>query len=191
MPESQPPDSNQNPYAPPRSDITAPRTDDRLKPRDHASMAIGIFLCAFWPAVFGLVVGSMAGHGGMLVTFLLVTLLTVGICWSKREIYAAIGKGLIILGLLSIIPIIPMIVGTILIRVVTGNTIGEVMGIDDDAQGKPRYLSFWQSGTTTALMAACYLTVAGILGMALQKQKNTSKLEPITARSEEDGAEPQ
>ena len=174
-------EENQNPYAPPRSglDSQAPEVvEDPSGPRDHTTMGFGLCFCAFWPIVFGLIVGSVPGHGGMLAALFLITLVALPVCWWNRRFYSILGKGMLTLGFLSMIPIIPTLLGMLLMWLVTGNTLSEVMGIAHDGD-RPRYLSFWQAGIVTLLMGICYITLAVTLGSMMSVRERTTDPVPI------------
>lgn len=128
-------------------------------------MGFGIVLCAGWPMLFGIMLSNDSGRYGILCAAVLVAVPTLWICWSRRAVYSALSSGLLILGVLSIIPILPIFLGTRLIEFVTNGHLDQVTG-GDTGIGYP--LSFWQASAVTVLFSVCYIITAGSIGSLIQ-----------------------
>lgn len=115
------PESDQ-PYLPPTSDITLPTEADAAPAIPHdikVMMVIGIMLCAGWPLFFGAkLISHPAGGPGLFVAVLLMSAATwKGFAAHPRR-FRALALGLLILGLLSLIPFLPLMLGGLLLYLV-------------------------------------------------------------------------
>ena len=106
------------PYLPPTSDITLASEPEKKPDIPHSTkvmLVIGILLCAGWPLYFGsLLIRRPWGGPGLVVMVLVLSVITWWILSAHPRRFHALAIGLLILGLLSLFPFLPVMLGIFL-----------------------------------------------------------------------------
>lgn len=110
-----------NPYTAPRADIGTgrdPVANPGTSPETQAVMVFAMALSAGWPLYFGFLLTSPNGRWAMGATLALIAAVVWRLFSQDRDRFDALAKGLLTLGLLSLFPILPMMIGGISISLV-------------------------------------------------------------------------
>lgn len=112
-------------------------------------MIFGILMGICWPLLFGTDLSRQDGRVGMWLGLVVIALLTYLVLkrWPGR--YVILANGLVALGLFSLIPIIPFLLGALVMTLL--GTVNALMG-------------FSNSLAVTLTYALCYLVLALIAG---------------------------
>lgn len=170
-PENPPSDATEaNPYAAPRSgpDPVAPETGG-IPNETKALMVVAMALSAGWPVYFGFVLTNPNGRLVVAATLALIA----GVVWhllhNDRDRFDALAKGLLTLGLISLFPILPMVIGGICVYVV-----GSVM-----RPAGPAPLDPVGAAAVTILVAGFYV-IAGLgVGVCFRSFRQRKERRPM------------
>jgi hypothetical protein len=161
----------EHPFQPPASDITL-ASDDVKKPaiphETKVMLVIGILSCAGWPLYFGsMLIGRPWGTAGLFALVLVLSVITWSILSAHPRRFHALAVGLLILGLLSLFPFLPVMLGIFLHFLINRLP-------DDD--GSTVGLSPVAAVIMTVLYAATYIGTALGVGTIIQAFRDPERM---------------